>query len=437
MRSARWPDVGFALVFLSLFPLCNANAQMCVAPTNLSCQSDCSTNQLHVTWTNATTYTGIVASVEGLNGGTLNQSSLGGSDQSLVVPGLSPDVYTVTLTVICAAGGTAEKACSVMHAPYGGTGYVDFVWAPEGVGSVDSAAALYAALAWQGLQPILIDDLVSYACFGAGDPTSVVWVCLGTFPNHHVLTASEGAALASLVQGGTAVYVEGSEVWTGPPTLFTAMDGVDNAQAASGDDSLSEIELIPFDCYADLPDTAAYLQDSVGGNDSTDRAVVLPEHGAFNAVALFQNSVDDVALLEAPYAVTVLQDYMYSGPGNTITSSWEFGGYGGDQNELAFALRQQLSTFVVIDLQLLPGDCNGDGVVNIADPISALIYLFNPTVTSLACAQACDSNMDGSIDIADPIHLLGQLFGSGGSVTGHCIFVSCSFDLDCDIVNCP
>ena len=54
------------------------------------------------------------------------------------------------------------------------------------------------------------------------------------------------------------------------------------------------------------------------------------------------------------------------------------------------------------------GDSNGDGAVDIADPIHALAALFQGGV--IVCADASDANDDGMVDIADPIAMLGRIF---------------------------
>lgn len=53
----------------------------------------------------------------------------------------------------------------------------------------------------------------------------------------------------------------------------------------------------------------------------------------------------------------------------------------------------------------------GDGVIDIADPIQSLSYLFS--LGALSCLSAADSNDDGDLNIADPITTLGFLFSSG------------------------
>lgn len=58
------------------------------------------------------------------------------------------------------------------------------------------------------------------------------------------------------------------------------------------------------------------------------------------------------------------------------------------------------------------GDCNGDGVFDISDPITLLVDLFIGGDQPLGCRDACDSNDDGALNIGDPIGALFALFGT-------------------------
>ena len=59
------------------------------------------------------------------------------------------------------------------------------------------------------------------------------------------------------------------------------------------------------------------------------------------------------------------------------------------------------------------GDCNGDGLTNIADPITLLSSLFpSGPIVPVDCEDACDGNDDGMVDIADAITILTALFGT-------------------------
>lgn len=61
-------------------------------------------------------------------------------------------------------------------------------------------------------------------------------------------------------------------------------------------------------------------------------------------------------------------------------------------------------------------DANGDGAVNIGDPIWTLEFLFR-SGRAPVCMDAADANDDGSIDISDPILTLVSLFGGSPGFT--------------------
>lgn len=59
------------------------------------------------------------------------------------------------------------------------------------------------------------------------------------------------------------------------------------------------------------------------------------------------------------------------------------------------------------------GDANGDTVIDIADPISILSYLFSEG--DAMCLDALDANDDGQVDIADGVYDLSFLFSEGSA----------------------
>ena len=63
-------------------------------------------------------------------------------------------------------------------------------------------------------------------------------------------------------------------------------------------------------------------------------------------------------------------------------------------------------------LAVAMGDCNKDGVVDMADAISLANYLYGGGAAP-ACATACDTNGDGITDIADVVYTLYYLFAGG------------------------
>jgi hypothetical protein len=61
------------------------------------------------------------------------------------------------------------------------------------------------------------------------------------------------------------------------------------------------------------------------------------------------------------------------------------------------------------------GDANGDGKLNIADPIRILVVLF-VGASGFDCQDAADANDEGSIDVSDAIFLLFYQFMDGADV---------------------
>jgi glucose/arabinose dehydrogenase len=73
-----------------------------------------------------------------------------------------------------------------------------------------------------------------------------------------------------------------------------------------------------------------------------------------------------------------------------------------------------LETTAAMDLvpgEIVRGDGNADGDVNISDPIGALLYLF--AGAEAACALAMDTDASGEVNVTDPILLLNHLFVDG------------------------
>ncbi|MEM7166909.1 MAG: hypothetical protein AAF581_15705 [Planctomycetota bacterium] len=66
----------------------------------------------------------------------------------------------------------------------------------------------------------------------------------------------------------------------------------------------------------------------------------------------------------------------------------------------------------LIGADFVRGDCNQDGVTNIADPVRSLNVLFLSGVET-DCEDACDANDDGNYNIGDPVYILTTLFSSG------------------------
>lgn len=87
----------------------------------------------------------------------------------------------------------------------------------------------------------------------------------------------------------------------------------------------------------------------------------------------------------------------------------------------------------------LRGDSNGDGMLNLADPLAGLDFLFLTGVS--LCRDAEDANDDGVLNLTDPIYTLNYLFASGPALAAP--FLACGEDgtpdgVDCiDFPSCP
>ena len=87
----------------------------------------------------------------------------------------------------------------------------------------------------------------------------------------------------------------------------------------------------------------------------------------------------------------------------------------------------------VVGVQFTRGDYDGDGAVNLADPINLLQYMFNGGPAP-SCEKIGDMDDDGSIALGDPIVLLSYLF-SGGPAPAE-PFENCGIDPTEDTLTC-
>ncbi len=92
----------------------------------------------------------------------------------------------------------------------------------------------------------------------------------------------------------------------------------------------------------------------------------------------------------------------------------------------------------VVGEQFIRGDSNGDGLLDISDPISTLAYLFQAGPAD--CLNALDANDSDSVNIADVITVLSVLFTGGTPLAAP--YPNCGVDLTpgaitCDIPPCP
>ena len=78
------------------------------------------------------------------------------------------------------------------------------------------------------------------------------------------------------------------------------------------------------------------------------------------------------------------------------------------------------------------GDANGDGTVNVSDPILTYVYLIGQG--PLPCHDGADSNDDGTVNVVDVVYTLGYLFRGGDDPPTP--FPGCGPDPTADTLEC-
>ena len=81
------------------------------------------------------------------------------------------------------------------------------------------------------------------------------------------------------------------------------------------------------------------------------------------------------------------------------------------------------------------GDGNGDGTMDVSNPVFSLASLFSIGAPQSSCADATDSNDDGSFDISDPVYSLAWLFSPGAPPLPP-PFPGCGSDPTADALGC-
>ncbi len=372
--------------------------------------------------------TGVIGVVDcGSGDVTLNWNPAGFSNYDIIRDGLiiatalpfgttsytdisvDPGAHTYEIIGNCTTQGTSVPT-EVSVNVQGAGGYSDVIVIGEGVGDIDSAAALQAALEANGL---LVDLLPG----GPADLPCItdaalerLWYLGGTYPAGRALTAADGVAILTAQAAGKHIYVEGGDIWGfDAATDFNLIDGIADGTADGGDNFLIMDGLDSgFGLnLSDLQDIG-YTQDQGTANDWTD------ELSATDTDSLGPNAAlvwePDGQSFGAGFGAGVYYDT--DSGGKVLSQSWEFGGFGGDQNDLALRYVGAMGGAPTGNPVFKRGDGNMDGSFNIADEIFLLAGLFSGGAPC-GCPDACDSNDDGNVNIADAIHGLAALFSGG------------------------
>ena len=378
----------------------------CPPMTGLTVATDCNTGEATLSW-DPNPYDSIDLTRDGVLIATVP-----GNDTSYVDLALAPGTYTYEVQGVCAGNFGGSETVVANVATYGGES--DVIFGVEGVDQIDSVAALQAALDNNGITYVTTTlGPAEWGCFGSGTITRA-WMMTGTWPNDYRITDADGAALASVIENGTNVYMEAGDHW-GFVHLVTAYDNYDGVDQGvppvDGDDSFLSMNGADSGFGLDTSDLSgtAYNQ-AAAGIDYTDQINPLAGSAGPNVAQVWTDAVQGYGTgvcydTDAPY-------------GKTINQSWELGGFGGDQTDLVARYIAFLGGGGGPTGPLFGrADCNADGSFNIADAIYTLALLFSGGPAG-PCDDACDSNGDGAINIADAIFTLAALFSGGPAPSG-------------------
>ena len=373
---------------------------LCPAVSDFASTAECDTGDVTLTWTNNAVYDAFEVQ---RNGTTI--ASLDGADTSFVDPGLAPGTYAYDIYADCASGTSFSQSTTANVAAYGGE--TDLVFALEGFDDIDSVAAMVAALTANGVS-VLVTNIspADFGCLGSAG-IQRVWMMTGTYPNDFRITAADGDALAAANIAGKGMYFEAGDHWGFVHTAsdLDTRDGVDDFSTIDGDDSFLVMDGADSGFGLDLSDQigVAYNQANLAGSDWTDQLQAAAGDGAGPEAA--------VVWMQAGGGYNTGIFYNTDSGGKFISQSWEFGGFGGDQNDLAnrYIAALEGAPPPPTEPDFRRGDSNNDGSFNIADPVHQLGSLFSGNPAPV-CMDAADSNDDGSMNIADPVTSLANLF---------------------------
>ncbi|MCA8960692.1 MAG: dockerin type I repeat-containing protein, partial [Planctomycetes bacterium] len=394
----------------------------CFPLTGLVCDADCVTGNLVLSWVNGGTYTDITVELFDASAVLVDSIALAGDATTTGFAALANGAYSVTVTANCTGGLSVTASCTFNVAVYSGESNI--IVALEGAnGAVDSVGALATAFGVAGKDYVIVDSL-AYACLDQLQPNDVVWVMLGTFPNEASLSETDAQVLIALLSSGVSIYIESSDHWGfDDPTSFLDYDGVDGGLLdgtviADGDDTFLGMVGSTFENVELAGVAASYTQDNAAGDDFTDQLV--PAGTAFsndipggNSGVIWSDDSTGGSLVAYDTGIYTKNLDPY---GDVLAQSWEFGGYGGDQTSLAqiYAAALKRTTGGSCNSCVgLRADANADGMINIADAVSILGFLFTGGSAPVPCPEVGDVNGDGLLNIADAVSLLAFLFSGG------------------------
>ena len=183
------------------------------------------------------------------------------------------------------------------------------------------------------------------------------------------------------------------------------------------DDTVSEYsDVWSFNVDASVPDVPTLLTPT----DSSTASAYTPKFSwskeTKSSPVFYTLQVADDNLFPAGpefYEYTDIHDTSFATP-DTLNDSTLYYWRGKAKDEAGHESDWQEHPFQFTAIHFNYGDANNDSLINIADVIYILNYLFIPgNPAPIPCLEAGDTNCDGKVNIADVVYLLNYLFLEG------------------------
>lgn len=184
-------------------------------------------------------------------------------------------------------------------------------------------------------------------------------------------------------------------------------------------------------------DVHAVMDAMSGAVDALEDA--LEEHGGDTSDPLFRKGIDRISnLINGVNYLTNFETVPVFAP--SLQAIDGFMNQSSDESYITvsfivYVVRGSIATVEVLGLlepSFIRGDTNSDGVVDIADVVHQLGYLYLGDEKP-GCVKAADTNDDGVLDVADPVKTLIDLFVTGSPDPN---FGSCARDETRDSLSC-
>ncbi len=277
-------------------------------------------------------------------------------------------------------------------------GYPDLVW--------DSVAAVNHSAPWPEVSGI--------PCPSFGILTGAQSEVIYTYDSRNNFPLTEGKPVAWRYNGDDWQYVffeiplSFMERNPAKTALQTALSGM----LSSGPEALSLIVPDTLDVSADpLPDVAVYLGDFAEGKTAGDvdqSSILINGQVAPQSVSIltsYPGFTGEVLEIDIP-AADLIGTYgaIIDTVGKVYTVLWK--NTGDPQSRIVY---DQLT---LIGSQFLPGDANGDWVVNVADAVYLINFVFKDGPAPEP-QLAGDANCDAAANIGDAVYLINYVFKGG------------------------